>query len=114
MNEFLSLVFRHKLFPFQRGNTCHPTPCLWRYSGINFLGVGSLLEEPRGRAVIRKGLGGRESSSGRGILRSEEEAKRWVAACGGSLVGKSCLTLKTPWTVAFQVPVSMGFSRQEY
>ena len=29
MNEFLSLVFRHKLFPFQRGNTCHPTPCLY-------------------------------------------------------------------------------------
>ena len=104
MNEFLSLVFRHKLFPFQRGNTCHPTPCLWRYSGINFLGLSSLLEEPRGRAVIRKGLGGRESSSGRGILRSEEEAKRGVAAYGSGL----------PWTVAFQVPGSMGFSRQEY
>ena len=33
---------------------------------------------------------------------------------GGGLVGKLCLTLKTPWTGAFQVPVSMGFSRQEY
>ena len=27
---------------------------------------------------------------------------------------KSCLTLATLWTVAFQAPLSMGFSRQEY
>ena len=27
---------------------------------------------------------------------------------------KSCLTLLTPWTVARQAPLSMGFSRQEY
>ena len=27
---------------------------------------------------------------------------------------KSCPTLATPWTVAFQAPLSMGFSRQEY
>ena len=27
---------------------------------------------------------------------------------------KSCLTLATPWTVACQAPLSMGFSRQEY
>ena len=32
----------------------------------------------------------------------------------GGLVTKSCLTLATPWTVARQVPLSMGFSRQEY
>ena len=25
-----------------------------------------------------------------------------------------CPTLATPWTVAHQVPLSMGFSRQEY
>ena len=31
-----------------------------------------------------------------------------------SLVAKSCPTLATPWTVAFQSPLSMGFSRQEY
>ena len=29
-------------------------------------------------------------------------------------VTKSCLTLATPWTVACQAPLSMGFSRQEY
>ena len=33
---------------------------------------------------------------------------------GGGLVAKSCLTLVTPWTVACQTPLSMGFSRQEY
>ena len=35
-------------------------------------------------------------------------------AHGGGLVTKSCPTLATPWTVARQVPPSMGFSRQEY
>ena len=31
-----------------------------------------------------------------------------------SLVTKLCPTLATPWTVACQTPLSMGFSRQEY
>ena len=31
---------------------------------------------------------------------------------GGGLVNKSCLTLVIPWTVAYQAPLSMGFSRQ--
>ena len=30
------------------------------------------------------------------------------------LVAKSCPTLTTPWTATCQVPLSMGFSRQEY
>ena len=30
------------------------------------------------------------------------------------LVAKSCLTFGTPWTVAYQAPLSSGFSRQEY
>ena len=33
---------------------------------------------------------------------------------GGGLVTKSCSTLATPWTVAHQTPLSMGFPRQEY
>ena len=33
---------------------------------------------------------------------------------GGGLVANLCLTLATPWTVACQVLLSMGFSRQEY
>ena len=32
---------------------------------------------------------------------------------GGGSVVKSCPTLATPWTVACQAPLSMGFSRQE-
>ena len=33
---------------------------------------------------------------------------------GGGLVTKSCLTLMTPWTVARQSLLSMGFPRQNY
>ena len=33
---------------------------------------------------------------------------------GGGLVSKSCLTLATPWVVAHQAFLSMGFPRQEY
>ena len=33
---------------------------------------------------------------------------------GGSIVTKSCQTLATPWNVAYQDPLSVGFSRQEY
>ena len=31
-----------------------------------------------------------------------------------SEVAQSCLTISNPWTAAFQAPLSMGFSRQEY
>ena len=37
-----------------------------------------------------------------------------IYICGGGLLNKSCLTLVTPWTVAWQGPLSMGFPRQEY
>ena len=33
---------------------------------------------------------------------------------GGGLVAKLCPTPATPWTVACQATLSMGFSRQEY
>ena len=33
---------------------------------------------------------------------------------GGDLVVKLCLILFTPWTVAHQAPLSVGFSWQEY
>ena len=36
----------------------------------------------------------------------------WESFSGGGLVIKSCLTLATPWTVARQAPLSMGFPRQ--
>ena len=31
-----------------------------------------------------------------------------------SEVAQSCLTPSDPWTAAYQAPLSMGFSRQEY
>ena len=31
-----------------------------------------------------------------------------------SEVTKLCLTRATPWTAAYQAPLSMGFSRQKY
>ena len=37
----------------------------------------------------------------------------YMQSGGGGLVTKSCLTLETPWTVACQAPLSMGFSREE-
>ena len=33
---------------------------------------------------------------------------------GGGLVTKYCLTIVTPWTVACQIPLSIGFSGQEW
>ena len=33
---------------------------------------------------------------------------------GDGLVAKSCPTLGTPWAVACQVPLSIGFLKQEY
>ena len=47
--------------------------------------------------------------------RCERKLKKKVKhLSGGGLVAKSCLTLATPWTVAHQAPLSMGFARQEY
>ena len=40
-----------------------------------------------------------------------------TGTCGGSssgLLAKSCLTLATPWTVAYQAPLSLRFPRLEY
>ena len=33
---------------------------------------------------------------------------------GGGLVIKLCPALETPWSVAHQAPLSMGFPKQEY
>ena len=41
-------------------------------------------------------------------------AYRMITSLFFGLVAKSCPTLATPWTVAHQIPLSMGFSRQEY
>ena len=46
--------------------------------------------------------------------RSIESLKRYHGKGGGGLVPKLCPILATPWTVACQAPLSMGFPRQEY
>ena len=40
--------------------------------------------------------------------------QRYFRIGGGGLLPKSGLTLETPWTGAWQVPLTMGFPRQEY
>ena len=46
-----------------------------------------------------------------GYESSRAQQGKWVV---GSLATKSHPTLVNPWTVAHEVPLSMGFSRQEY
>ena len=43
-----------------------------------------------------------------------EQLNRTELRSSGGLVTKSCPTLVTPWIVACQIPLSMGFPRQEY
>ena len=52
---------------------------------------------------LRLGLGGRGGFLEEGVL----DLGR-VVVCA-----LSCIQLATPWTVAHQVPLSVGFSRQE-
>ena len=33
---------------------------------------------------------------------------------GGGLIAELCPTLATPWTIAYQAPLSMGFPKQAY
>ena len=42
------------------------------------------------------------------------QVQRKVFVAHDGLVNKSCLTVVTPWTVACQAPLPLGFSRQEY
>ena len=40
-----------------------------------------------------------------------KEMRTSLETPGAGLVTKLCLTLVTPWTIACQTPLSMGFSR---
>ena len=51
---------------------------------------------------------------GVGVQRVTQSQPIPPANSGDGLVAKSCLTPVTPWTVACQAPLSMGFSRQDY
>ena len=54
-----------------------------------------------------------------GNLRLETDRQQSERKCGfwvfnTCVLAQSCLTLATTWTIAHQVPPSMGFPRQEY
>ena len=46
--------------------------------------------------------------------REEELKSLLMKVKSESEVTQSCPTLETPWTAAYQAPLSMGFSRQKY
>ena len=48
------------------------------------------------------------------ICEEPKEGQVTVAEESESEVAQSCPTLCNPWTVAYQAPLSMGFSKQEY
>ena len=50
----------------------------------------------------------------RDVLNLKTASAEGIFFGGGNLVGKSCLTLETLWTVAHRLPSPWGFSRQEY
>ena len=85
--------------------------------------TGCLLGEA-GAPVLYFGGGGTFSSKVElSVLSQEEEVnvdrlkkKKILLQFLGwfGLVAKSCPTLTTPWTMACQAPLSMGFSREEY
>ena len=67
------------------------------------LGRGVMVGIPTGLA---DGLDGRKTEGSTLLMALELGVKMSVA--------QSCLILCDPWTAAHQVPLSMGFSRQEY
>ena len=63
------------------------------------------------------GEGGQRKGNHPSITQGEKRAlplNHILPGGGGGLVAKSCPTLATPWTIACQAPLSIGFSRQEY
>ena len=46
------------------------------------------------------------------LFRDSKNYDKLTGGCG--LVAKLCPSLATPWTVACQAPLFMGFYRQEY
>ena len=65
--------------------------------------------------ILRTGEGISTANLGRCLMTLFPFLSHEVSGkCGGSLVTKSCPTLETLRTIAHQVPLSMGFCRQEY
>ena len=78
-------------------------------------GTSSVLR--RRRDLFLKGraqcvITGRGSKCGQVKEKKNSITVSWLVWFG--LVAKSCPTLTTPWTMACQAPLSVGFSREEY
>ena len=76
-------------------------------------GLGAQGREEDRRGYLRGERRTLSSIGGRLMPRTRVASGPGMEASGGS-VAKSCPTLATPWTIALQIPLSMGFSRQEY
>ena len=53
-------------------------------------------------------------SKGSGLKKPGFKIWLCIPFCCCCLIAKSCRTLATPWTVARQAPLPIGFPRQEY
>ena len=84
---------------------CILSPCLFNFYA-EYIMRNAGLEETQARIKI----------AGRNInnLRYADDTTLMAESGGGggALVTKSCPTLVTPWTVACQAPLPVGFSRQ--
>ena len=58
-------------------------------------------------------MGTIKERNGMDLTEAKDMKKRWQEYTESEFT-QSCPTLCDPWTVAHQVPPSMGFSRQEY
>ena len=107
-------------FPGDQARTEHgESQSAWGWAGQT---DGSADAERRGGFVEEDGVFGElGAAQSTWLLRLEsswlmEQATEsfWSIRWYGGLVTKLCLTPVTPWTVAHQAPLSMGFPRQEY
>ena len=86
---------------------------------VSHIAGGFPTAEPQGKA---KNTGVGSPSLLQWIFQTQELKRgllhcRWILyqlSYGARSLAQLCLTLGTPWTVAHQAPLSMGFPRQEY
>ena len=79
-----------------------------------FLGSKITVDGDCSHEIKRCLLPGRKAMTNLDSILKSRDITLLTKVCIGGLVAKSCPTLATPWTVACQAPLSMGFSRQEY
>ena len=78
-----------------------------------FLGSKITVDGDCSHEIKRCLLPGRKAMTNLDSILKSRNITLLTKVCIGGLVAKSCLILATPWTVARQTPLSMGFSRQE-